>query len=391
MKKQILFVDDDCNILEGWRRRLYVHRNEWDMQFVMSGEEALEIMNSKDIDLIISDMRMPSMDGADLLKEVMKQHPGCIRMIFSGQSDSALTIKAVGVTHQFLSKPCDIDILVLIIQKAFDLKALLQDGNLKNIISQMDALPSVPVLYQKLLSELQIQEPSIQKIGQIISQDPAMTAKILQLVNSAFFGVRRQISNAAEAVSYLGLDRVQNLFLAIHAFSQFESLNNGPFSIELLWEHSMTTALSAKSIAEDEEASKNIIDDAFTSGLLHDIGILMLACRFPEKYAKTIIFAKGNSIPIWEAEQEFFSTTHAEIGAYLLGLWGLPSNIVEATAYHHRPGNCIGNKFSALTALHAADCKNPCRNISEITPTKPDLDYLSACSPKLANAFTSRG
>jgi putative nucleotidyltransferase with HDIG domain len=377
MKKQILFVDDDCNILEGLQRMFRSRRAEWDIQCVMSGAEALEIMNEKAIDLIITDMRMPEMDGAELLHEVMKRHPSVIRMIFSGQADSEMTTKAVGVAHQFISKPCNPEILKSIIQRAINLKSLLLYSSLIDAISEMDTLPSVPALYIEMTKELQSPEPSIQKVGRIIERDPGMAVKILQIVNSAFFGLRRNISNPADAVFFLGLDRVQHLFLALHMFSKFSSSQNSSFSIQLLWDHSFSTAMLAKTIAEREEMSKEVVGDSFTAGLLHDIGKLMLACRLPDRHAEAVNIAQRDAIPLWLAEHQVLSVTHAEIGAYLLGLWGLPDSIVEAVAYHHRPMESGNTAFCALTAVHIADCQNCDHSYAEIAPPQPDIQYLS--------------
>jgi putative nucleotidyltransferase with HDIG domain len=377
MKKQILFVDDNRNVLDGLRRMLRTKLNEWDMQYILSGVEALKIMDSKPIDLIVTDMRMPEMDGVELLKEVMKRHPGVIRMVLSGQADSDLTMKAVGLAHQFISKPCDPEMLKSIVSRAIGLRELLKDSNLKSIISEMDTLPSAPILYTALAEELQSPESSIQKIGKIIARDPAMTAKMLQLANSAFFGLRRRVSNPSDAVAYLGLDRIQHLFLAVHAFSQFTPPGISSFSIDLLWEHSLSTAALAKTIANEEEAGKDIAEDAFTAGILHDIGKLMLACRLPRSHEEAVYLAKMKGIPLWVAEQQTMSVTHAEVGAYLLGLWGLPDSIVEATAYHHCPMQSANNAFCPLTALHVADCQNNNNSYVGIPPPQPDMKYLS--------------
>jgi putative nucleotidyltransferase with HDIG domain len=377
MKKQILFVDDECNILEGLQRTLRVQRNEWDMEYVMSGAQALEIMETKPIDLIVTDMRMPEMDGADLLRETMKRHPETIRIILSGQADSQMAMKAVGVAHQFISKPCDPNTLKSVVNRAINLRALLKDSNLKSVISEMDTLPSLPTLYHEMSEELQSQDASILRVGQIIGRDPAMTAKILQLANSAFFGLRRRISNPADAVSYLGLDNVQHLFLAVNAFSRFSPPHASSFSIELLWEHSVATAELAKSVAKDEEAGKNISDDAFTAGLLHDIGKLMLASRLPRSHSEAAQLAKMKGVPLWVAEQEVLSVTHAEVGAYLLGIWGLPDSIIESVAYHHCPMQCAGTSFCALTALHAADCQVSNQSYAGLPSPLPDMNYLS--------------
>ncbi len=377
MKKKILFVDDNSNVLNGLRRMNRSERNEWDTYYVLSGAEALMLIEDQPIDIIVADLRMPGMNGAELLREVMKLRPEVIRIVLSGQAESDMIMNLVGVAHQFVSKPCDPLILKSIINRAIDLRVLLKDNSLERIVSEMDTLPSVPALYLEMMEELQSEDPSIHKVGEIISQDPGMASKILQLANSAFFGLRRSISNPADAVAYLGLDRIQHLFLALHAFSQFIPQVDGTFSIDLLWEHSLSTAALAKAIVEKEGGNKEFVQDAFTAGLLHDIGKLMLACRLEDKHMETVQLARKNGIPLWVAEQQILSITHAEIGAYLLGLWGLPDDIIEAVAYHHRPMDSKNRTFCALTALHLADCHNKKNSPRDLSAPQPDTEYLS--------------
>jgi HD-like signal output (HDOD) protein/ActR/RegA family two-component response regulator len=377
MKKQILFVDDDRNILEGLQRAFRALRNEWGMQFVVSAAEALELMAANHIDLIVADMRMSGMNGAELLGEVMKRHPAAIRMILSGHADADLIMKSVGIAHQFISKPCEPEILKLIIRSALEFGALLQDATLKNVLSNIGTLPSLPSQYYKIANELQNPETSTQRVGQIIAGDPSMTAKILQLANSAFFGRRRRVTNASEAVTYLGMDRIQHLFLAVHAFSQFKPPQTSSFSIDLLWEHSITTATLAKAIANEEEAGKEVADAAYTAGLLHDIGELIFACRLAEQHAEALALAVAKAMPLWQAEKELLSATHSEVGSYLLGLWGLPDTVVEATTYHHCPSESKAGNFCALTALHAADFQSNSRCHPGLPKTQPDWEYLA--------------
>jgi putative nucleotidyltransferase with HDIG domain len=355
VKKRLLFVDDDANVLEGLRRVLRGQRDEWDMHFAGSGAEALLIMEATPMDIIIADISMPGMNGVQLLEHVMDRYPNIIRMIFSGHSESDLLMKSVAVTHQYLSKPCNPEILKSIITQASESKTFLQNENLKNLISRLGALPSMPALYREISKELKSPEASINKIGEIISHDPSMAAKILQLANSALFGRRHSISKIATAVSYLGLDHVAKLLLAIHAFEELMPTVSGLISVEELWMHSNNTAMGAKKIAEEQHASDNIIDDAFTAGLLHDIGKLIFASRFPEEYAIVIKKAIESQNPLWIVEREIFLADHAEVGAYLLAIWGLPTPIVDATAFHHNPSATTNGGFCALTAVHAAD------------------------------------
>jgi putative nucleotidyltransferase with HDIG domain len=387
MKPQILFVDDERNILEGYKRMLRLLRGEWDMHYAMSGTEALEIINVTPIDLIITDMRMPKMDGAALLRGVTKLHQSAIRMVLSGNADSALMMNALDIAHQFMSKPCTPEIFESIIRRVLSFRAFLADDNLKKVLSGMDTLPSLPALCIEMTEELQSQEPSLEKVGQIIARDCSMTAKVLQLANSPFWGLRRTIYSAAEAVSYLGLEQLRLLLHSIRPFSQSSFPKTSSFSIELLWEHSLSTAMLAKTIAYEEGASKSIAEEAFTAGILHDLGKMVLACTFPERYEEAVNLAQKSAIPLWLAEQKILTVTHVEVGAYLLGIWGLPDSIVEAVAYHHRPMECTNNTFCALTALHAADCQNTIASHAGVPRPQSDLEYLSRLVRKTPNSL----
>ena len=334
---------------------LRLFRNEWDMHFALSGPDALAVMAAKPIDIIVADMRMPGMNGAELLAEVMKRYPRTIRIVLSGHAGQDLIMKSVGVTHQYLSKPCDSETFKSTIMRATQLRTLLDDDRLQRLVSQMGTLPSPPAMYFELANELRSPDASIHKVAQIVSQDPAMTAKILQLANSAFFSRRREVSNPCEAVSYLGLERIQHLFLSVHAFSQFETARWSGLSIDDLWGHSMSTATLSKRISESVSADKWVTDNAFTAGLLHDVGKLMLASRLPSRYRVAAFRAHTYNAPQWKVERDLMGASHAEVGAYLLALWGLPDPIVEAVAYHHRPSESLGRSVSSLTMVHVAN------------------------------------
>jgi HD-like signal output (HDOD) protein len=355
MKKHLLFVDDDTNILDGFRRVFRNQRDVWDMHFAGSGAEALKIIETQPIDIIIADIAMPVMNGIQLLENVMEHYPGTIRIIVSGSSESDSIMKSVPVTHQYISKPCNPETLKSVIIDAIESKIFLQNENLKDLVAKVGALPSVPRLFREVSKELRSPEASIGKVGEIISRDPSMAAKVLQLANSAFFGRRRSVSKVTEAVTYLGIDRVAQLLLAIHAFAEFQPAEGASFSIEELWTHSNSTAIRAKGIAEAQNAPGSTADDAFTAGLLHDIGKLVFASRLPGQYAKTVLKSRQDQIPLWLAERDSFSATHAEVGGYLLAIWGLPNPIVDAIAFHHNPLAKTVEGFAALTAVHAAD------------------------------------
>jgi putative nucleotidyltransferase with HDIG domain len=378
MALRIIFVDDEPNMLQGLQRMLHSMRSEWQMDFASSGQEALALLKQQPYDVIVSDMRMPGMDGAELLKEVMRRYPKMVRFILSGHSDREMILKSVGPTHQFLTKPCSAECLKAALRRAIVLRELLANESLLNRISQMKSLPSLPTLYSRILKELQQPGASIKRIGEIIAQDVGMTAKILQLVNSAFFGLPRHISSPSQAVSLLGLETVRALVLSIQVFSGFEKTGIENFSLESLWRHSVNVSQSAHYIARAVRLEQKSIDDALMAGLLHDVGKLVLAVNFPDDYSKVFALARGEQIEFWKAEQKVFGSSHAEVGAYLMGLWGLPDAIVESLAYHHRPSECPYTSFTSLTAVHIANVFDHDIDLKEkgIPESQADLEYL---------------
>jgi DNA-binding NtrC family response regulator len=179
MKKRILFVDDDEFSLRGLDRLLRSTRDEWEMEFLDSGDKALARMGEVPFDVIISDMRMPGMNGAELLNEVMKRHPKTIRLILSGYADRDLILKCVGSTHQYLAKPCDADALKMIVRRATQLEYALKSEPLRELVARCAVLPSVPALYSEIIEVLQKPDADVALIGDIIFKDGAMTAEIL--------------------------------------------------------------------------------------------------------------------------------------------------------------------------------------------------------------------
>ncbi|MBN2342796.1 MAG: HDOD domain-containing protein [Deltaproteobacteria bacterium] len=378
MKKRILFVDDEPNVLQGLKRMLRPMRNEWDMVFAGGGEDALATMSSAEdpFDVVVSDMRMPGMDGAQLLTEVTRRYPNTVRIVLSGQSEKEAIFKAIGKTHQYLSKPCNPDVLKQTVARACALRDLLSNEGLKSLASQMDHMPSMPEIYMELVDELKEDSPSLQHISRLISQDVAMTAKILQLVNSAFFGIRRRITTVEMAVNYLGLENVSSLVLAANVFSQFQqSAKVKGFSMEALWSHSGQVGRYAQSIVKQEERSKEEVDDAMTAGLLHDCGKLIFASNMAREYEDALQLAEKEKLSLNEAEERVLGTNHAIMGAYLLGVWGLPDAIVEAVAFHHHPEKCPSSGCTALAAVHVANA------VARSGKEKPkiSLNYMSSC------------
>jgi len=353
--KHILFVDDNPSVLGGLRRMLHSLRTEWEMTFVQSGAEALALMAAKPFDVVVSDMRMPGMNGAELLSQVMQRYPRTVRLILSGHADQDLILKCVGSTHQYLAKPCEAESLKTTIRRATTLGAALRGEAVMNLVSKLDRVPSAPALYFRMVEALHDPRVTLNQVSRIVEQDPGMSAKILQLANSAFFGLGHPVANLFDAVSFLGVDTIKSLVLGAHAFSQYEASNLPGVSLEALRSHSLHCAVLARQIALSQCAPAKLADEAFIGGLLHDTGKLVLASNRGADYGCALRGAKERHESTVTAEENQFGCNHAEVGAYLLGLWGLPVPVVEAVALHHRPQDSAESRFSPTAAVHLAD------------------------------------
>jgi len=354
-KKAILFVDDEPNILSGLKRMLRSMRKGMNFHFAEDGPAALEIMATENIDVVVSDMRMPGMDGATLLANIQKQYPHAIRIMLTGQADDDSIMRTVGVVHQFLAKPADPELLKQVIERAAALQDLMTNERLKNLVSSIDSLPSLPETYARLQEVINDPDSGLGEVAAIIEHDLAMSAKVLQLVNSAFFGLYQHIESPSRAVNLLGLDTIKALVLGIGVFSAFETPSSKVFNIRALWSHSLSVAAFAKKIALQESEDKKLIDDTFIAALLHDVGKLILFSRMPEEYEQAILFSQEKGTALTEAEQQIFQARHCDIGAYLIGLWGLPGPVVEAIAFHHRLDDYPEMSFCPALIVHAAD------------------------------------
>ena len=351
-KTRILFVDDEPKILEGLQDLLLRYRRKWDMVFVESGEAALAEIARQHVDVVVSDMRMPGLDGAELLQRVQQSQPHIVRIMLSGYTDLNAALRAVPVAHQFLTKPTCAEVIENVIERACNLQALIQDDRIRGIIGRLQNLPSPPTVYTQLLTLLSSEQAGGREVAGVIEQDPAMCAKILQLVNSSFFGQSRQIASVPGAVAYLGFSMIKTLTLSVGIFQPIARTPWGASCLETLQAHSVfVSALAMRLLNGDKRRA----EDAFMAGMLHDVGKLVLGVGLPDEAAWLAEASHASNRPLHEIEQERFGVTHAEIGAYILGLWGLPYSVVEAVAYHHFPSRVRQPGFDILAGVHVAN------------------------------------
>jgi len=350
--KRILFVDDESKILDGIRRMLHADRQRWDMQFSTGGEAALQACEAGSFDVVISDMRMPGMDGATLLSRIRDRFPGTARIILSGYSEVALATRAVPVAHRFLTKPCNAAQLQATIERVCTLQDILCTPEIRRIVGTIGELPSLSRTYAALAQAVRDPDTSVKRVADIIELDVAMAAKVLQLVNSAFFGLAQKVTSLQSAVTYLGMEAIKNLALASETFRVFVPDARIAQSVcESIQQHAHRTAAIAGVLPGDRHTREVTV----VAALLHDIGRLVLACKMPDTFCSVLTRASERGCHHFEAEEELLGISHAEIGAYLLGLWGIPNLAVEAIAHHHRPTRIPHSSFDSSVAVYVAD------------------------------------
>jgi putative nucleotidyltransferase with HDIG domain len=327
----------------------------WHAHFVQTAEEALQHLNQGGAEAIVASLHRADSDAIALLNDVMICSPKAVRLLLAPPDLWATAMKYLGVVHQFLLEPCDGTALTAALDQAFQYKTWLPQEAVCQVVAQMRRIPSPPAQYFQVVRELQELTASLDRVGECIARDPAMTARLLQFVNSAFFGLRRTIADPAEAVMYLGAETTKSLILLAHSFSYFDSLLPAGFTVDEIWRHSLSTANLARMLAQEEGVLPEQAAQTYTAGLLHDLGKLALAANLPKEFHHAASLASQQGIPLWQAEQQVFQADHAGLGACLLAIWGLAPNLVEAVALHHCPRQLSGSGFTPLVAVHVAN------------------------------------
>jgi putative nucleotidyltransferase with HDIG domain len=355
--RRVLFVDDETQMLDSLRDALRPRRHEWEMSFAASGEDALDRLEREVYDVIVSDMRMNGMDGATLLGLVELAQPGAVRIVLSGSAERDVVVRAGAVAHRFLAKPCDVDELARLVERSCALRSLPAIAT---------RLPAAPRLHAELTALLRDGGATPADAAAIIERDIAMSAKVLALVNSAWFGLRRRVADVRSAAVYLGLTTLRGLVLSAHAFEGLAPARRiEGFDLDAVQRHCLHVAQVARRLLPYGEQR----DDAFTAALLHDVGLLALAAEEGDYLEGVLAQARASGRPLAEIELEERGVTHAEIGAHLLAQWGLPDSIVEAVAYHHRPEALHQPRLDAVAAVAIA-----CALVDD----RVDADYIAS-------------
>jgi HD-like signal output (HDOD) protein len=331
--RHVLFVEDEPEMLERLQRMLRPQQGRWEMQFAGSGEEALRVMEAGAIEVVVTDMRMPGMDGAQLLEQVRDRFPGVVRIVLSAHHDMPSTLRAVPVAHQFLSKPCSAGSLADAVERACAVRKAIQEDMIRRVVGAVGELPCLPRTSAALMRALDDPDVPIAMVGHIVERDVSIAAKVMQLANSAFFGRASQVTTIGQAVAHLGTQLLRQLVAAAEIFHVFQGETRAPgYTVKEIQSHSQQVAAMAARMP----LAPGAIAECAVTALLHDVGKLVMATRLPSVCDLIAEMVASEAVDRVDAEERLLGVNHADIGAYLLALWGLPVSIVEAVRYHHR-------------------------------------------------------
>jgi HD-like signal output (HDOD) protein/ActR/RegA family two-component response regulator len=374
--RRILFVDDDELILRSVERvlRRPAAESGWQLCFATDGDSALEEMTRAPVDVLLVDANMGKMSGATLLRKVQERDPAVVRILLSGHTGLDVLRTALPYAHQFLPKPCDGQLLRSTLESACGLRGLLARPEMRQLVGSSNELPSAPRTFIELSNALANPSASTRAVSEIIERDIGISARVLQLVSSAFYGLPRAVTSIGGAVAYLGVEVIKAIVLSVEVSRMFPLTQAIPdFSVDALQQHGMRVSQFAKRILGHEPGG----DVLLVAGLLQDTGQLVLASRAAPRFGIALSTSATRKQPLQEAEIDLFGASHAEIGAYLLGLWGLPQRVVNAVANHLEPQRTGHRVFDAAAALYVANllvCDPDVPALEDVPPHTIALD-----------------
>ncbi len=389
--KRVLFVDDNEVVIDTYRKVFSRKAEEWQCFYAMDVLDAIDILAFAQIDIVITDLDMPLYNGAQLLNYVQEHRPGMTRIVFSGSQNMKQNMETVNCAHRFISKPHTIADIEKVVEQLYHLYRTLIDSKTRAIIGGIKNLPALPSVYLDLIEEFSSPNYSLDVVAELISSDIGLTVEILKMVNSAYFGLNESITSITQAVTLLGGELVKGLLLTAHISRTF-TVEEQKFSIETWEDHSLLTGVFCRAIAEYENMPKEQCEFAFVCGVLHDVGRIILATSFPEKYQRVIAISRATKQPLEEIEKQVIGATHSAVGAYLLGLWGLPEALVETVATHHTPDKFHGAGEEFVQILHLADLftYDMVPSFNEIGVGNSDVEGKGDAHTKLWNTWRTQ-
>jgi HD-like signal output (HDOD) protein/CheY-like chemotaxis protein len=349
--KRILLVDDEKSILKALERLFF--DSDYELFTANSGEEGLQILTEYPVDIVVSDMRMPGMDGHQFLKKVKMLYPSTTRLILSGYADEKEILNSLidGSSNLYLFKPWNGEDLITKIAQIFAARQIFKHQAVLDLANGLENLSLVTGIYNSVCRLID-QDADAGAVARVIETDPAVTAAVLRIVNSAFYNVKT--GSVAQAITYLGLPVVKSIVLSCSLLKSV-TIKVPPFNIARLTNHAIMTNLFMTKIYSGL-LQKQVPDALATAGLLHNLGLAMCLHYFPDIYKRLVEERlKQPNKSITEFEKEIMGVTHSELGGYLLNWWGLPYPIVECALFYHDPVHSAVMDKVAVSVTHIAN------------------------------------
>ena len=378
MKRTLYVVDDQTPVLETAVLILRMVDREWEVVGFKDPLEALAAVKIKPPDLILSDQLMPGMQGSQLLERVRAVSPTTIRVIMSGYvALNKLTL--ITSAHQYIAKPFDASKLRELVRRSFAAQERVVNAGLQTVVTALSSIPSLPQVHQSLLHELEDDRTGSTAIARMVAEDPGLSQKALQLANSPLFGKGYLITSPVDAVMCLGTDMIAAIVLSQNLFRHYEATKRPEMDLTRVWSHCWETACLAQHICRERRLASKIGDEAFLAGLMHEIGRFILIDNFPDQFKAACDGARAAKMPLTVRLRETFQAAPAQVGAYVLELWGLPPSVVSAIGELDSPENDQGNGFTMTSALYIADHIASARFPADSFPVEPwKKEYLKS-------------
>lgn len=327
---------------------------DWQLVFCGSAMQMLETLGH-DVDVMIAPDATDLGSTTDLFLQARNNHASTLRIVLLDSSRQSSSDQLSSLVNRTLSRQSSPESLIGSVSAALQLRAVMCNKRLRNLVEKLPNVPTLPEKYQEIQTALQNDTATMQSIGRIIETDPALTARILQLANSAAFGLPHPVSTAGEALSRLGINTVAGMVLSHGVFTQFDQRTIRSTGIRDVFWHSSVMGQLARRVMADYTDNVRRIDQAMTAGILSDIGTLVLAAGMPDAMAICRRIVEKDGRADWDVESDLIGFTHMQVGAMLLSMWDLPDSIIEAVAYHHNPSQCPETQFTPLSAVHVGN------------------------------------
>ncbi len=360
--KYIAFIDDDCRILDGIKRMLRRERSRWDMSFFESEELFFAQHQKKNFDIVVSDIRMPKTNGVELLQKVKNLSPATIRIALSGFAQEELLLESLQVSHQFIAKPAECDEIIRTIELSLSVEQLINDPGLKSAVGAIDSIPTLPVVYSRIMQVLASEGCTFKQVGAIVAEDVALSANVIRIVNSAYFGLRRHIESVEQAASILGMDTIKNLALSGSVFKAFCSDQVDTRAIVTLNSLAQQRSRLMRKFTAAAPLSGRTKDHCQVAALMSVLGEL-ICLAFPDKLSSITVGC----------------IQHPAIGAYALSIWGMPQAVVAAVMWQRDPGGSQYDELGPIAVLHAVvamQLDHASRGVADQGSERVNFEYL---------------